>query len=419
LAEAGLLIRHEEEADPQRFAAGAYKVLRPDPVPFVSYPYEWCFSQLKDAALATLRVQTVALDHGMTLKDASAYNVQFIGHQAVLIDTLSFERYREGEPWVAYRQFCRHLLAPLAIMSKTDIRLGQLLRIEVDGVPLDLAARLLPWRTRLNPGLALHIHAHAASQRRAASQERSPSATRRRMGRASFLGLIDSLRRTVEGLRWEPKGTAWAEYEGMAHYGPEETERKKTAVAEFLDAVKPSVVWDLGANVGSYSRVASDKGIPTISFDSDPAAIERSYLEVKRRRETSLLPLLLDLTNPSPQIGWDLRERDSILARGPADAVLALALIHHLAIANNVPFENLARFLARLGRWLIIEFVPKEDPQAQKLLAWREDIFEGYKRESFEAVFGRHYRIRESVEVTATGRTLYLMERGPEEARPG
>jgi hypothetical protein len=344
--------------------------------------------------------------------------VQFIGHQPVLIDTLSFERYREGEPWVAYRQFCRHFLAPLAIMANTDVRLGQLLRIEVDGMPLDLAARLLPGRTRLNPGLALHIHAHAASERRAATQERSPSAARGRMGRPSFLGLIDSLRRTVESLRWEPKGTAWAEYGGMTHYGPEETEGKKAAVARFLDAVKPTVVWDLGANVGTFSRIASEKGILTISFDSDPAAIERSYLEAKRRRETRLLPLLLDLTNPSPSIGWDLRERDSILVRGPADAVMALALMHHLTISNNVPFESLARFLTRLGRWLIIEFVPKEDPQAQKLLVWREDIFGDYARETFETVFGRHYRIRESLEVTATGRRLYLMERGPGGATP-
>jgi hypothetical protein len=414
LAGAGLLIRHEEVPDPSEIAAGAYKILRPEAVPFVSYPFEWCFSQLKDAALATLRAQSVALEHSMCLKDASAYNVQFVGCQAILIDTLSFERLREGEPWVAYRQFCQHFLAPLALMAKTDVRLGQWLRIGIDGVPLDLASRLLPWPTRLNPGIALHLHAHAASQRRFASRERPNSAARMRFGRSALLGLVDSLRRTVEGLRWNPRGTPWAEYGGMTHYSPEESERKAASVRKFLEAVRPASVWDLGANVGAYSRVASGMGILTISFDSDPAAIERSYLEAKRREETKLLPLILDLTNPSPQLGWDLRERDSILERGPAEAVMALALIHHLAISNNVPFGSLARFLARLGRWLIIEFVPKGDPQVQKLLAWREDIFEDYSRESFEAELGRRYRIRESLELTRSGRRLYLMERSSE-----
>ena len=411
LVDAGLLVAHEEVGPGRAGTGGAYKVLRPEPIPFISYPYEWCFSQLKRAALTTLRVQTTALRHGMTLKDASAYNIQFVGSRPVLIDTLSFEPYREGEPWVAYRQFCQHFLAPLALMARTDVRLGQLLRVHLDGIPLDLAARLLPWRTRLNPALALHIHAHAASQRRFADEAPDASTTRRRMGRSSFEGLLDSLRAATRSLQWQPKGTPWAEYQSMTHYSPEAADQKKAQVGAFLDEARPALVWDLGANVGSYSRVASDRGILTIAFDNDPAAVERSYLEAKRRKETLLLPLVMDLTNPTPGIGWDLRERTSILERGPADLVMALALIHHLVISNNVPFDHLARFLARLGRWLIIEFVPKDDPQTQKLLAWRKDIFAEYSEQAFEEAFRRFYTIRRASVLPDTGRKLYLMER--------
>ena len=149
--------------------------MQPEIIPFISYAYEWSFSQLQDAALATLAIEKKALEHGMSLKDASAYNIQFRGSRPVLIDTLSFERYREGEPWVAYRQFCQHFLAPLALMSHTDVRLGQLLRVYIDGVPLDLASRLLPGKTKLSLGLATHIHLHAQAQRKYADKPAKPA----------------------------------------------------------------------------------------------------------------------------------------------------------------------------------------------------------------------------------------------------
>jgi len=413
LVDAGLLVAHEEVTHSR---PGAYRVLRPETVHFVSYPYEWCFSQLRQAALTTLRIQTMALKHGMLLKDASAYNIQFVGSRAVLIDTLSFEPYREGEPWVAYRQFCQHFLAPLALMAHVDVRLSQLLRVHLDGIPLDLAARLLPWRTRLNPALALHIHAHAASQRRFAEETPDETTTRRKMGRSALEGLMESLRGAIRSLRWQPEGTPWAEYAGMTHYSPEAAEEKKALVSAFLDEARPASVWDLGANVGSYSRIASGKGILTIAFDNDPAAVERSYLEGRRNKETCFLPLVLDLTNPTPGIGWDLRERASIQERGPADLVMALALIHHMVISNNVPFDSLARFLSRLGRWLIIEFVATEDPQVRKLLTWRRDIFADYGEAKFEETFRRFYAIRKSSTLPGLGRKLYLMERAPSDS---
>ncbi len=414
LAEAGLLVAHRETDVAPEDPAVAYKVLVPQRVPFISYPYEWCFSQLRDAALATLAIQRMALDRGMSLKDASAYNIQFARGRPVLLDTLSFERAPQARPWVAYRQFCTHFLAPLALMSRRDVRLGQLLRVHIDGIPLDLAARLLPWRTRLSFALATHVHLHARSQQRYAGKPVRLAG--RAMSRTALLGLLDNLRGAVAGLRWQPAGTEWGDYSKEESYAPAALQQKQRVVEDMLARVRPATVWDLGANTGAFSRIAARQGAEVISFDVDPAAVEKNYREVVRQKETQVLPLVLDLANPSPGLGWHHRERTALLERGPADLVLALALLHHLAISNNVPLERVTEFMADAGRWLIMEFVPKDDPQVQRLLATRADVFPGYTRDGFERAFARRYDLREAVALPGSTRRLYLMERRPPEA---
>jgi ribosomal protein L11 methylase PrmA len=409
LTDRGLLIPHEEVELSHRFSSAAYKVLRPAVLTFVSYPYEWSFSQLQDAALLTLSIQREALERGMTLKDASAYNVQFEQGRPVFIDTLSFESYREGQPWVAYRQFCQHFLAPLALMSRRDIRLNQLLRAHLDGVPLDLASRLLPWGTRLRPGLLMHVHLHARAQRSFAG--RKVTQTGRGMSHAAMLGLLESLEGAVRGLRWEPRGTEWGDYYEDTNYSPQALEGKKRLVREFLGEVAPRTVWDLGGNVGLFSRIASEAGIFTLSLDVDPAAVEKNYRTCVERRETYLLPLLQDLRNPSGGLGWAHAERMSLEERGPADAVLALALVHHLAIGNNLPLARIAEQFSRLCRHLIIEFVPKSDSQVQRLLRNREDIFPQYTRERFEEEFQERFRIERRETISDSERILFCMQR--------
>jgi ribosomal protein L11 methylase PrmA len=407
LSEAGLLIPHEETSEPQ-MSGGSSLVIQPEVIPFISYAYEWSFSQLQDAALATLSIEKKALEHGMSLKDASAYNIQFRGCRPVLIDTLSFERFREGEPWVAYRQFCQHFLAPLALMSHADVRLSQLLRVNIDGIPLDLASHLLPSKTRLALGLATHVHLHAQAQRKYADKQTKP--TGRKLSRMSFLGLIDNLESTTKKLAWKPAGTEWADYYSATNYTDESLEHKAQVVAGFLERTNPKTVWDLGANTGRFSRIAADRGIPTVAFDVDPAAVELNYLECRKRGERNLLPLLSDLTNPSPAIGWQNRERQSLIERGPCDAAMALALIHHLAIGNNLPFDRIVDFITGTCRTLIIEFVPKSDSQVQRLLATREDIFPGYSQAGFEQAFSSRFAILASSPVKDSDRTIYLME---------
>ncbi|MCX6840726.1 MAG: SAM-dependent methyltransferase [candidate division WOR-3 bacterium] len=385
-----------------------FKVIAPDVIPFVSYPYEWSFSQLRDAALATLSVEKSALGHGMSLKDASAYNIQFRACRPVLIDTLSFEEYREGEPWVAYRQYCQHFLAPLALMSHTDVRLGQLMRVNIDGIPLDLASRLLPGKTKLVLGLATHIHLHAQAQRRYADKPVKPAG--RRMSRMAFLGLIDSLESTTRKFEWKPQGTEWGNYYDATNYSDASLDHKRQVVADYMARLNPKTVWDLGANTGLFSRIAADRGIPTVAFDIDPAAVELNYLDCRKRDEKNMLPLLIDLTNPSPGIGWQNHERQSLIERGPCDTALALALIHHLAIGNNLPFDRIVDFLAGICRTLVIEFVPKTDSQVQRLLATREDIFPGYTKEGFEQAFSARFAVLASSPVRDSERTIYLME---------
>lgn len=408
LTDKGLLVPHQE-VPPTSEEQDTYKVIRPEQIPFISYPYEWSFSQLKAAALVTLRIQKMAMKHGMSLKDCSAYNVQFIGARPVFIDTLSFETLTPGAPWTPYRQFCQHFLAPLALMSRSDIRMNQLMRVHLDGIPLDLASRLLPLRTKLSPALLFHIHLHAKSQKHYEGKRGAP-AGKPAISQNAFLGLIDSLKTAVEGLSWKPAGTEWAEYYADTNYSDAAMEFKKKTIAEFLDSGLQGPVWDLGANTGVFSRIAAEKGFQTIAFDVDPGAVELNYRACAKEKRENLLPLLMDLANPSSDIGWANEERMSFTKRGPAGTVMALALIHHLAISNNLPLDKIAFFFATRSKHLIIEFVPKTDSNAQRLLSSRLDIFPEYSEENFQAAFSPYFKTERIRRIPGTQRALYLMQ---------
>jgi ribosomal protein L11 methylase PrmA len=410
LRSSGQLIDHEDVDAPFADPRVGWKVIRPRVLGFISYPYEWSFGQLKDAALLTLAVQKRALEHGMSLKDATAFNVQFDGGKPILIDTLSFEKYQEGQPWVAYRQMCQHFLAPLALMALRDVRLNQLFVTNLDGVPLDLASSLLPGTSKLRLGLLVHLHLHAKMHRKHASNVEKPAPTRK-LGRTQLMGILDNLESAIQSLNWNPGGTEWADYYQDTNYTDAAMTQKRKLVSEFIEAAAPRTVWDLGANTGEFSRLASDRGIDTVAFDIDPAAVEKNYRRVREKDEKNLLPLVMDLTNPSPAIGWNLDERMSLVQRGPADLVLALALVHHLAISGNVPLGDVARFMARVGRKLVIEFVPRSDSQVSRLLVVRKDIFTGYTQGAFEEEFSRHFAIDRREPVVGSQRVMYLMSR--------
>lgn len=406
LLDSNLIVSHEETDFQETTPHEAYKTIKPEMIPFISYPYEWSFSQLRDAALTTMRIARLALEADMILKDASAYNIQFHNGRPVFIDTLSFETYREGSPWVAYRQFCQHFLAPLALICHVDTRLSQLLRIYIDGLPLDLVSSLLPMQTRLKFSLLVHIHLHARSQKKYANKT---VGSHRRVPRRSVMALFDSLEGAVKAMKWEPVGTEWADYYDETNYSKESFTIKEKHICDYLDTIKPRTMWDLGANTGHFSRLGSDRGIMTIAFDIDPSAVEKNYLFCREKNQTLCLPLLIDLTNPNPGLGWANEERMSLVDRGPVDCVMALALIHHLAITNNLPLDMVAEFFGKICRSLIIEFVPKSDSQVKKMLLTRKDIFPDYHQDGFESAFKGYFSTERIEKVGQSGRMLYLM----------
>jgi len=408
LVEENILVPHQEANIPSITGDG-YKVIQPERIPFISYPYEWAFSALKAAALLVLNIQKKAISCGMILKDASAFNVQFKGTKPIWIDTLSFDFYRENEPWLAYRQFCQHFLGPLSLMSYRDVRLNQLLKSNIDGLPLDLVSRLLPLSSKWQLGLLSHIHLHSQSQKHFEAKEISPKSFK--FKKSALLGILDSLESTIQGLNWRPKKSTWDNYYNITNYSDSSMDHKKELVEEFIKLTNPKMVWDLGSNTGKFSRIVSAKGIQTVSIDFDPLAVEINFLEAQKNKTENLLPLNMDLNNPSPGLGWAHTERMSLIERGPADAVLALALVHHLAISNNVPLPAMAEFFSKISKFLIIEFIPKEDSQVKILLRSREDIFPNFTKSHFESAFAERFKILKSVPVRGSKRTMYLMEK--------
>jgi ribosomal protein L11 methylase PrmA len=407
LIKKNLLIKHQE-VKRMSVDSKAYKIIKPDFVPFISYPYEWCFSQLKAAALVTLEIQKIALEYNMSLKDASAYNIQFYKGKPVLIDTLSFERYQEGKPWQAYRQFCQHFLAPLSLMSYKDMRFLQLSRIFIDGIPLNLAKKILPQRSKFKFSILTHIHLHAKAQNRFANSKINKH---RKINKRSIFALIDNLENSINKMSWHEFNSEWNEYYSFTNYSDKAFLSKKEIINKYIEKIKPKKIWDLGANTGEFSRIASKKNIFTCSFDVDYNAIEKNYRQMLQNSERNLLPLFLDLTNPSSASGWAHIERNSLQQRGPVDMIFALALIHHLVISNNLPLNYVADYFSKLTKYLVIEFIPKKDSNVQKLLFSREDIFSNYNIKDFEKEFNYYFEILQIDKVKNSERILYLMKK--------
>lgn len=386
-----------------------HTTLEPEPIPFISYPYEWCFDMLKDAALLTLSLLKEALGFGMILKDASAYNIQWHQGKLIFIDTLSFEKYKEEEPWIAYRQFCEHFLGPLLIMHYSNKPMPQLLQAWPDGIPLPVTASLLPRRSRFSLPVYLHIHLNAGMSTR-------PPANRNkkiRFSKQKLLNLVSSLESLTRKLQLPAAKSTWSNYYEEAGTRENYLEEKKKLIGEWLDTI-PAVktAADLGANDGVFSKLCAGKGIPVISADFDPYCINALYLGLLKERIKNIHPLVADLSNPSPGIGVNNAERAPLTERLQTDLTLALALIHHLAIGKNIPFDMIASFFAGICKqYLIIEFVSREDEKVKLMLSQKKDIYVNYSEELFKEAFSRFFTISQQQAVGHSGRTLYLMHK--------
>jgi SAM-dependent methyltransferase len=404
----GRLVGHEE-VDTPGSDNGAWKVIRPHVVDPITYPYEWSFSQLREAAILTLDIQKEAMRMGMSLKDATPFNVAFEKDgSAIFIDTLSFENYVPQDPWVAYHQFCTGFLAPLLLAAKRDPDLIRLLALHPDGIPLDICADLLPRSTRFQTLSALHIHLPAKVKPGKGPQK--PII----FSKDKLLRIIDHLRAGITSLNSEGTST-WSEYYGGSILGGGYLEAKKQAVAAILSGEEIYTVFDAGCNTGEFSLLLATEGKRVIAADVDAQSIDhlaRKLSEAKKRGSPlSILPVVVDLMNPPPAIGWGNAERPAFLDRIQVDLTLALALVHHLALGKNLPFPMMAETFSRLSPWLLIEFVPKHDPKAQELLKHKKDIYADYDEAHFLSAFAEHYVLVERMSIAGSERMLFLFRR--------
>lgn len=408
LTSAGWLIPHDEwDANAAR-GLGFERVLVPRQLNLISYPNEWCHSQLLASADLTLRIQQRALRHDMSMADASAFNIQLDQGDPTLIDTLSIKRWNGLPTWDAYRQCCRQFLAPLALGHYRRMRPGSV-GSPLEGPTLETASQLLPWSSWLRPGLLVHLHLHARAQRLA------PGRTRPRANgspRRILEGLAVSLQNTLRGLTWKARASNWTSYYQSEHdSGHDYSQRKKGEVRRMLEAIAPSRVLDLGANTGEFSQLALERSGWITACDADEECVEQLFHRVQTQRTRNLAPLVMNLMEPTPAMGWNGRERAAFHERARSDVTLVLAVVHHLCIGANLPIERLPDFFQRLSPHLIIEFVGPEDPMTQRLAGTRMALFSDYTRDRFEAAFSKHYKTIESVCLTKAGRTLYWLER--------
>jgi len=394
---------------PERLEPGA-QLVEHDRIPFVSYPYEWSFAMLKDAALLTLELLERALARDFVLKDATPYNVQFVGSRPVFIDVLSFARYREGEPWAGYNQFCKMFLYPLMLQAYKRIPFQSWLRSELEGLEPLTFSRLLSLRDRLRPGVLAHVQMHAWLQERLAADPTSVRGQIRQAGlpKQAIVKNVRGLRRLVERLQAAEEKTVWAEYEHSCSYSDAARQQKEEFVREVVVAQRPQLVWDLGANIGRFSRIAAERAGYVVAMDADAASIDLFYRQLRKEGGEKTLPLVMNLANPSPDQGWQARERRSPLARGRPDLILALALIHHARISANIPVESFLAWLARMESALVIEFVAKEDARVRQLLLNKDDSYDDYTRAGFEACLARHFRLERSQALDGGTRFLYF-----------
>ena len=405
LTAAGRLLPEEEIATCLDGHPEVGLVLEHPRLPFVSYPYEWPVRALRAAALLHLDIQIEALDAGVMLTDASAYNVQFVGARPVFIDHLAFRPYVEGELWAGHRQFCEQFLHPLLLQSLFGVGFHGWYRGRLDGIPGEDLARLLRWRHKLQWNVFANVVLPARLQRWAGRPRAERRISRARMPRAGLRQMLASLRRWVA--RLEPRGlepTTWAAYDAMV---PENESLAIAAfVEEFVRRVAPRLLWDLGCNAGRYGEASLRAGAGyVVGLDSDSGALDRAFTRAEDR-QLDLLPLLVDLVNPSPNQGWRGTERESLTARGRPDAVLAIAVVHHIAIARNVPLDEVVVWLTTLAPEGVIGFVPHTDGRAQALFRGRDDIFRTYTFETFVSLLSARARIVRQEFIPGGGRAL-------------
>jgi len=390
--------------------AGAAAVLEHERIPFVSYPYEWSFAMLRDAALLQLELVRRALDEDLILKDSSSYNVQWNGAQPVFIDVGSFERLRAGEPWAGYRQFCMLFLNPLLIQAYEGIDFRPLLRGSLAGITPPEARRFFSFRDLFRRGVMTNVALHARLERKHETTDRDVKAELKRAGfrKELIVANVRKLEKVVRRLEWEPGSTAWSGYGATTSYDEADAARKEAFVREVVHTRGWGLVWDIGCNEGRHSRIAAENARYVVALDGDAAVVDRLYRSLAAESGRTILPLVADVTDPSPALGWQGLERQTLEGRGRPELTLCLALLHHVVISGNVPVPEFLSWLAGLGTALVIEFPTRDDPRVASLLQRKKaGAHPDYDREPFERALAERFEVERTEELAGGTRILY------------
>lgn len=402
--------RHSEQPTGDSEWAG---VLHHERIPFISYPYEWSFGMLKDAARLQLELLTESLAGNLTLKDGTAYNVQFRGVQPVFIDVASFEELAPDRPWAGYRQFCQTLLYPLMLQAYKNVPFHPWLRGRLEGITPQECWNLMSFRDFFRGGVRTHVCLHAwlqasrSIEKHHTSQSLGQSGFQKEMLAANFRNLT----RVVEGLEWAQSRSHWSEYDNDHSYTADDRQLKEAFVRRCVASRPWPLVWDIGCNTGTFSRIAAEHSPQVVALDADHLCVERLYQSLKAeppRTGSLILPLVSNLADQVAGLGWRGRERSSLEQRGRPALVLSLALIHHLVIGCGIPLTELLEWLADLRSSLVIEFVAPEDPMASRLLSRRNGACPDYTRDHFERELNRLFEVSQTLALSQGTRTLYF-----------
>ncbi len=388
-------------------------VLDHEVIPFVSYPYEWSFAMLKDAALLHLSILENCLEHGWILKDSSPYNIQWVGTSPVFIDTPSFIPWTEGEPWVGYRQFCSMFFTPLAIRAHLGIDHIPILRSNLDGVTPTEAINYFSGLNRFKKGVLSHIVLPSRVEKHINDKERDDAPAHQRksikQSKAMVLGLVQSMSRLISKLSITDEHTDWSQYDKTHSYTDIDHENKKEFILKHLSASNPDYAWDIGCNTGTFSKLCSEFCNYVIAIDGDHGAVDKLYLSEKGRKESNIHPLVMNLSNISPSQGWASTERLAFDCRKKPDLVLCLALIHHVRITSNIPNILFLKWLHTLKANVILEFVNRDDEMVKKLLTNKAEQYEDYNISQFVSEIDAYFNIEDRQTLKEGKRELFML----------
>lgn len=405
-----LLISHQEHS-----VSDECIIITPEEIPFITNPYEWSFLQYKQAALLTLKIHKYALSKGFILKDASAYNVTFHKGKPIFIDTLSFDFYQEDTPWRAYKQFIMHFLGPLVLAKYHGTDIFRMMQTHIDGLPVQLISSLLPFKTKFNSTIFTNIHLLAKMERKH-SEDYDAKTKIAKLSKKAHQNIIDSLYDFIKKLSLN-QTTEWGDYYNKTNYDPQAFEAKKELIKQWVLPIKPKKLIDVGGNDGTFARTLAKEIPHVIVTDIDSNAVDYNQEQIAKNNEQNMLAFVSDVLQPSPGIGFNNTERTSLIERLKVyspDVTLALALIHHITLSGNVPFEKTANFFASFSKQLVIEFPTREDSWVTSLLVRKREFinhFDFYNIANFEAAFKKEFNLLKKEPIKGTQRVLFLFSK--------